>query len=174
MKSSKRIPGLRTSAEPLVSGRRSSQAVSRRGKVRGEDGAAAVEFAIVSILFFMLVFGIIDFGFAFHSWNNTANAAREGARKGAVSSDPNAIEARAKAAASTLDPSKLTVLAECQLDVGGAFSRGNCSPSLGEGDLVRVTVNYVYTMMTPIGSFVPGLGTTLNLHSQSESRFEGQ
>lgn len=174
MKSSKRIPGLRTSAEPLESGTRPPQAVSRRGRVRGEDGAAAVEFAIVATLFFMLVFGIIDFGFAFHSWNNTANAAREGARRGAVISDPDVIEARAAAAAATLDPTKLTVLAECQLDIGGAFSRGFCNDDLEEGDIVRVTVNYLYDMITPIGSFVPGLGTTMNLHSQSESRFEGQ
>jgi len=42
----------------------------------------------------MLVFGIIDFGFAFHSWNNAANAAREGARKGAVDPDIADIQAR--------------------------------------------------------------------------------
>ena len=38
---------------------------------------------------------------------------------------------------------------------------------------MRVVVNYQYDMITPIGSFVPGLGPTLMLHSQSESRFEG-
>jgi hypothetical protein len=42
-----------------------------------------------------------------------------------------------------------------------------------EGYIVRVIVDYQYRMITPIGSFVPGLGTTMNLHSQSESRFEG-
>ena len=46
--------------------------------------------------------------------------------------------------------------------------------TLAEGDIVRVIVNYAYSMITPVGSFVPGLGPTLNLHSQSESRFEGQ
>ena len=172
MKSSQRIPGLRTSADPLESGTRPNQAVSRRGRVRGEDGAAAVEFAIVAVLFFTLVFGIIDFGFAFHSWNNTANAAREGARRGAVTSDPIDIANRTKAAASTLDPTKLTVIVECN-HLNGGFLTSSCSPTLTEGDLVRVTVNYVYNMITPIGSFVPGLGTTFNLHSVSESRFEG-
>jgi Flp pilus assembly protein TadG len=173
MKSSKRIPGLRTSAESLESGTRPPRHVSRRGRVRGEDGAAAVEFAIVAVLFFTLVFGIIDFGFAFHSWNNTANAAREGARRGAVDSSVANIQARAKAAASTLDPTKLTVVVTCS-HVPGVFSTAVCGSSLVAGDLVRVNVDYVYTMITPIGSFVPGLGTTLNLHSQSESRFEGQ
>ena len=77
-------------------------------------------------------------------------------------------------AASTLDPTKLTVLVECSVDDGVSFSSGLCGASLEEGDVVRVTVNYVYDMITPIGSFVPGLGTTFDLHSQSESRFEGQ
>jgi Flp pilus assembly protein TadG len=173
MTSSQRIPGLRRSVKPLEGDTPLPHVVSRRGRARGEDGAAAVEFAIVATLFFLLVFGIIDFGFAFHSWNNTANAAREGARKGAVDSSPVDIEARTRAAASTLDQSKLTVVVECS-HIAGVFSPTVCGPTLAEGDIVRVTVNYVYNMITPIGSFVPGLGTTLNLHSQSESRFEGQ
>jgi hypothetical protein len=37
-----------------------------------------------------------------------------------------------------------------------------------------VVVDYDYDMITPVGSFVPGLGSTMDLHSQSESRFEGQ
>jgi TadE-like protein len=143
------------------------------GTIRGEDGAAAVEFAIVATLFFMLVFGIIDFGFAFHSWNNAANAAREGARKAAVDSNPSDVRQRVLDSASGLDQTKLTVIVECSHN-GGSFSTGLCGASLVEGDIVRVTVNYLYSMMTPIGSFVPGLGTTMNLHSSSESRFEGQ
>ena len=171
MKNPMRTPGPRPSAEPLESGTRLPR-VSRRGRIRREEGAAAVEFAIVATLFFMLVFGIIDFGFAFHSWNNTANAAREGARRGAVSSDPVDIALRTKAAASTLDPARLTVIVECN-HLNAGFNTTSCNPSLAEGDIVRVTVNYVYNMITPIGSFVPGLGSTMNLHSVSESRFEG-
>jgi Flp pilus assembly protein TadG len=178
MKSSQRIPGLRRSVKPLEGDTPLPHAVSRRGRARGEDGAAAVEFAIVASLFFMLVFGIIDFGFAFHSWNNAANAAREGARKAAVDQSPPAsrvanITARTLVAASTLDPTKLTIIVECS-HPGGSFSTALCgSSAFVADDIVRVTVNYAYSMITPIGSFVPGLGTTMNLHSQSESRFEG-
>jgi Flp pilus assembly protein TadG len=172
MKSRQRRPGLR-SAESLESGTRLPHGVSRRGRVRGEDGAAAVEFAIVATLFFMLVFGIIDFGFAFHSWNNTANAAREGARKAAVTADEGIIRARTISAASTLDPTKLTVNVLCSRN-NAAFTACPAGPSWLEGDLVRVVVDYDYDMITPIGAFVPGLGTTMDLHSQSESRFEGQ
>jgi Flp pilus assembly protein TadG len=173
MTDSQRRHGLATSAEPLESGTRLPHVVvSRRDKVGREDGAAAVEFAIVATLFFMLVFGIIDFGFAFHSWNNAANAAREGARKGAVSDDAAAISARTIAAASTLDTTKLTVTVLCSRG-GAAFTTCPAQGSWLKDDLVRVVVNYQYNMITPIGSFVPGLGSTLMLHSQSESRFEG-
>ena len=173
MKSSQRIPGPRTSAEPNHAGPRPSRAGRRRGLARREDGAAAVEFAIVATLFFMLVFGIIDFGFAFHSWNNAANAAREGARKGAVDRDPQHVRDRVLAAASTLDQTKLTVVVECN-HLNAGFVTTSCNSTLTEGDLVRVSLTYIYSMMTPIGSFVPGLGTTMTLHSTSESRFEGQ
>ncbi|MFN8232115.1 MAG: TadE family protein [Actinomycetota bacterium] len=141
---------------------------------RRQEGAAAVEFAIVASLLFMLIFGIIDFGFAFHAWNNTANAAREGARRAAV--DPNTadIVARTQQAARTLDPSKLTISVECSTNDGVSF--GGCGPSNSwqEGDVIRVNVDYAYDLITPLGSFVPGLGPTMNVHSMSESRFEGQ
>ena len=173
MKSSQRIAGLRRSAKSPQGDTQVPHAVSRRGRVRGEDGAAAVEFAIVATLFFMLVFGIIDFGFAFHSWNNTANAAREGARKAAVDPSEADIKARTIASASTLDLSKLTVQVLCSRN-NGAFIACPVDPTAWlEGDIVRVIVNYQYNLITPIGSFVPGLGTSMNLHSQSESRFEG-
>ncbi len=51
---------------------------------RERDGAAMVEFAIIAPLLFVLIFGIIDFGRVFFLYNNLTNAAREGARLGAV------------------------------------------------------------------------------------------
>jgi Flp pilus assembly pilin Flp len=140
---------------------------------REEKGAAAVEFAIVATLFFMLVFGTIDFGFAFHSWNNAVNAAREGARTAAVDPNVTNITNRVRTASSTLDQSKLTISVLCSRS-GGAFSACPAGASWLEGDIVRIIVNYQYDMITPVGAFVPGLGQTLTLRSQSESRFEGQ
>jgi Flp pilus assembly protein TadG len=141
---------------------------SKRSKHRREDGAAAVEFAIVSSLFFMLVFAIIDFGFGFYTWNGTTHAAREGARKAAVVPDVGEIEARVREASSFLDQDLLTVSVTCSHS-GAAF--GACG-SWEEGDYVRVTVDYAYQYITPLPSFV-GLGPQLDLHSVSETRFEG-
>lgn len=49
-----------------------------------EDGAAAVEFALVSVLFLMLVFGIITFGLVFALNHTLTHAAAEGARSALV------------------------------------------------------------------------------------------
>lgn len=142
-----------------------------RGRLHSEKGAAAVEFAIVASIFFMLVFGIIDFGFGFHTWNATANAAREGARRAAVSSDVNDIKARVAASANFLDLTKMTVNVTC---ARGASAFTTCPPSSSwiAGDFVRVTVDYKYSYITPLPVFV-GLGNTLMLHSVSETTFEG-
>ena len=47
---------------------------------RNRRGAAAVEFAIVAPIFFMLVFGMIEFGRALMVQQVLTNASREGAR----------------------------------------------------------------------------------------------
>ena len=60
------------------------QALSVKRFRRESSGAAMVEFAIVAPLLFALIFGIIDFGRVFFLYNNLTNAAREGARLGAV------------------------------------------------------------------------------------------
>jgi Flp pilus assembly protein TadG len=139
--------------------------------MRDEKGAAAVEFAIVASIFFMLVFGIIDFGFGFHTWNATANAAREGARRAAVSSDVSSITARVRASASWLDQTKLAVTVTCARG-GAVFVSCPAASTWLQGDYVRVTVDYTYTYMTPLPTFV-GMGKTLNLHSVSETTYEG-
>lgn len=47
---------------------------------RRDDGAAAVEFALLFPIFVMIVFGTISFGFAFERWINVTQAAREASR----------------------------------------------------------------------------------------------
>ena len=51
---------------------------------RDERGAAAVEFGLVALVFFTLLFGIIQFGLWFWAWQATAHAAREASRVAAV------------------------------------------------------------------------------------------
>jgi TadE-like protein len=51
---------------------------------RGERGATAVEFALISIPFFVLLIGIVQFSIWFWAYQVGSHAAREGARQGAV------------------------------------------------------------------------------------------
>jgi Flp pilus assembly pilin Flp len=51
---------------------------------RREDGAAAVEFALLLPLLVLLLFGFIQFGLAFNARIQATNAAREAARLAAV------------------------------------------------------------------------------------------
>jgi Flp pilus assembly protein TadG len=48
---------------------------------RDERGAAAVEFALIMIPFFVLVFGLIEYGWYFYVGQNTSGAASTVARK---------------------------------------------------------------------------------------------
>ena len=58
-----------------------------------ERGQALVEFALVSVVFFIFMFGLIDAGRAVWNYNTLAQATREGTRyaivHGADSSDPS-------------------------------------------------------------------------------------
>jgi Flp pilus assembly protein TadG len=47
-----------------------------------ERGSVAVEFAVVFLVFLLLVFGIVDFGHAWYMDHMMSNASREGARYG--------------------------------------------------------------------------------------------
>ena len=53
-------------------------------RTRSERGAAAVEFALVAVVFFTLLFGMIQYSLYFWSTQSAANAARDAARRGAV------------------------------------------------------------------------------------------
>jgi len=55
-----------------------------RSRARGEEGAAAVEFALIVGVLAMLLFGMLQFGLAFFQLQNLRAAAREGARVGAL------------------------------------------------------------------------------------------
>ena len=55
-----------------------------KNRADSERGAAAVEFALIAPLLFMLIFGIIQFGLAWSQKEIFIQAAREGARYAAV------------------------------------------------------------------------------------------
>lgn len=52
--------------------------------LRKQAGAAAVEFALIAIVFFTLLLGIIEFGRMFYVWNSVQEVTRRAAREAVV------------------------------------------------------------------------------------------
>ncbi|MPZ95811.1 MAG: hypothetical protein GEU96_13105 [Propionibacteriales bacterium] len=63
---------------------RSHRPAKRCRRRSSDDGASAVEFALVSVLLFTILFGLIQYGLYFWSLQSGSSAAREGARRAAV------------------------------------------------------------------------------------------
>ena len=110
---------------------------------RSNRGAVAVEFALVLILLSLILFGTIEFGWAFFTKAIVTNAAREGAR---LAVTPFATTAAVKTQVqSYLDNFFLT--GTLTIDVEPSVSIGP-PPSPGSGTPVTVTVSYIYAPLT--------------------------
>jgi Flp pilus assembly protein TadG len=123
---------------------------------RHERGAAAVEFALIAPLLFMLIFGIINFGLAWSQKEVFIQAAREGARYAAVaceSSSCGAGEVAGRVQDALLGyPINGTITVR---DDGGAATSG-CS-STDDSDTVQVGWNQQFSINIP---FVPPISIT--------------
>jgi Flp pilus assembly protein TadG len=70
-----------------------------RQHLQRQDGVAAVEFAIVSMVFLVILFGILTYGFIFSLDQSLNHAAEEGARAAISSTSPATAMTLAHAAA---------------------------------------------------------------------------
>jgi Flp pilus assembly protein TadG len=82
---------------------------------QGDEGAAAVEFALLFPLFLVIVFGIITMGFGFNQKINLTQTAREASRYGATLS----LAASAPGNAGTVD-TWLANVTQVALSAGGS------------------------------------------------------
>lgn len=71
--------------------------IALRRQLRLDDGASAVEFALVLPVLVLFLFGIIEFGLAFGRAQGMEAAAREGARLAAIGRDVSFSEVQAAA-----------------------------------------------------------------------------
>jgi hypothetical protein len=110
---------------------------------------------------------MFDFGLGIYSDLTLVNAAREGARLGAIEpGDTAAIEAHVRAMADNLDSDKLTVDVDCMRPSGSSFT--SCShPAWQPGDATIVTVGYSYRTFFPLL-----FGTEIPLSSEARMRIE--
>jgi Flp pilus assembly protein TadG len=121
-----------------------------RGRRLRERGQSLVEFSVVGVIFFIVVFGLIDVGRAVWNYNTLAQATREGSRyaivHGAHSSDPSGPGSTHFTAPNTDE----MVTAEVQQYAGGldesdlTVEAGWIDGSNEVGSRVQVTSRYVY------------------------------
>lgn len=126
------------------------------GHEHADDGAAAVEFALVCGVLVLLLVGMIQFGLIFRSWLAMEHAAREGARAAALwVSDANVqstVQAMAPGVAMTVSISR----------PGGQTT----------GQPVSVTVTHDVPVLTPVMANILGVGATKRLTASATQRIE--
>lgn len=139
-----------------------SRARSTRAR-ENEEGAAAVEFGLIAPILILLVFGIMSFGILFAQTLSLNNAARQGARYGAVGSrtcDQLIAETKAASGTINLNPSSVTVEVLRGSSLSTAVSNwptSNCStgtnlPCIGSspGENIYVKASYKSKMLIPL------------------------
>jgi Flp pilus assembly protein TadG len=132
----------------------------RRGSRRHwERAQGLVEFAVILPLFAFFLGMVIDGGLVMGRYNNITNAAKEGARLGAVGASQSDIITRVEQQAHGGLDSAVTDCAAyassqtaiCVQWIDGASVNGGPSPGPGEvGSSVRVKAKYHYTPLTPV------------------------
>ncbi len=132
--------------------------------LRRNQGIATLEFVIVLPILLLLIFGIIEFGFAWYSQILLTNASREGARFGTLYTtverdDPNGE-------VTTYVQQVLSAV-----DYPGTINNITCTGAGGtSGDLVTVQVSGTHEF--PVLSSLAGLDVTINLRATTAMRHE--
>ena len=128
-----------------------------------QRGQALVEFAFVLPLLLFVLFATVDFGVGLTRWIAITNAAREGARLGAVGAAEGAIRQK------VVDTSD-GILSDGDIEVG--FSDADGNGGIDPGDSVVVNVSYNYDLITPLGRFLTVTFDSLTLSACSDMRVE--
>lgn len=140
--------------------------------LRGEDGQALVELALVVPLLLFIIFAIIDFGLAINQYNNTTNLANLGARatsvlnvNGTITSTTPSCSYTPKGGGTATTYTTLVGYLDCEGAVQGALGQVTvtvCDPaytsgtspfSVGDSLGVKVTDNFNW-----LGILVGGIG----------------
>jgi Flp pilus assembly protein TadG len=138
-----------------------------RQRLRGDDGVALVEFALVSPVLFLLLFGIIDFGWVFGQHLDVRHGVREGARLVSVNYDPNGYTGTTQTQAIALEICG-------RMDNSGATTVAISNKSSGSdaGKVGQYAIVTVRTEADPLTGFLPMIFDGIDLVSTVEVRIE--
>ena len=143
--------------------RRDGQHERRGRRLRGDDGAAVVEFALCLPILALLVCGVIDLGRAYSAWNETKNAASEGAAYAqrhpnqprpdpgdTACNNPNNIEYRVRQELPGTSAPTLTVIVKNPETDTVITACNNAAQKIESNHPVSVRVERSFDLITPI------------------------
>ena len=130
------------------------------GNRKNQQGVAAVEFAIIAVILFTLLFGIMEMGRILFMMNTTTEATRLGARLAVVcDQNASAIKSRMVGLAGFLTPGNINV----------AYLPGGCTVDTCRYvnvSVTGITVQSIVPLM-PVNFPMPPFSTTLPRESMS-------
>jgi Flp pilus assembly protein TadG len=110
-----------------------------------QRGATVVEFALVLPLFVTMMMAIVEYGYGFARQQIVTNAAREGARAGALEENITNAKAKAKTVATTFLQNGFIACSNC-VTTTGTVIQGS--------DAVQVAISIPWQSLTGFG-FIP-------------------
>lgn len=138
-------------------------------RIKNQDGAAAVEFAIVLLLLIPLLAGIIEFGLLFYNSQVIINASREGARTGIIHEDNVAIaELNIISTVNAYCRERLITFGTPISDLPVEINDGSGIDPTYQADL-KVYVEYDYTYLMPS---IFGFDSTKKISAQTVMKME--
>jgi len=147
---------------------------------KSQRGAAALEFAVVVPVLLMLVCAMVDFAMLFNGQAIVTNGARDGVRAASLGKKYDGTSTVITKETGALPNSSGVTWSVCTAATVDAAT-WTCSSAATNvtaydsarviGSIVRVTVNYQYTWITPMPTWI-GQGTTATISQVSYMRIE--
>lgn len=121
-----------------------------------DRGSVIVEAALITPIFLLLVFGIIDYGWMLMKANVVNNAARDAARMASLGGSYSDINSKldSELASVGIDPSAVTTSITCT-NPGGpdcGNSAASYDANATTGSTVIVTITYTHGWISPLGA----------------------
>src|SRR5688572_18879459 len=134
-----------------------------REHLQRQDGVAAVEFAIVSMVFLVILFSILTYGFIYGLDQSMNHAAEEGARS-AISAPSSPGETLAKTKAHDTAMQRLSWLGGRITDADVVETILDPCPNDAAVKCIQVTITYPWSTRPIIPQF-PGLPTPAQMQA---------
>lgn len=118
--------------------------------IRGQKGAAVIEFAIVLPVLVLLLFGTIEFGLLLYNQQVITNASREGARAGIVAQTPRVTPQAISGVVTNYCGGRLITFGD-SATAGPYVSVSSTGTTFGSDLTVLVTYNYNFLVLSNLG-----------------------